>query len=332
MDGRDAQDADLSRRHMLGLFTTASVGAVLGGPTLGGCAQDRPPHGGVTPSDSGLERPDVSQTVTVGPAAPSSTSGTDGVPDSVTISDLLATWPFHVAHRGGSANWPEMTLAAYDNSYRSGIRALEISLHRSADGVFVCSHDDSLARVTTSQLSIAKNAWSALRGFHVRLTEYTSAPSPSKSNQKVTLCRLEDVLDRYADKCVLFVEDKTQQHSAALIRILKRYPGIENRIVWKVHNSVQEGALAIGRDHGLTTWGYFFAKEMDKFEAMAPRFSWLGLDYRCSTQQLQRATSLGKTTVGHIVHTADQYKTLVEAGCNGIMLGNIARMQRRGTL
>lgn len=324
MANGDNDDSSLSRRHLLRLATYLSVGA-----TVSGCASANS-AGSAGPPSTGPGGP-------FGGPAPGSSKTADGtatasgpaIPDSLKIADLLSVWPFHVAHRGGSANWPEMTLAAYDNSYRNGMRALEISLHRSADGVFVCSHDDDLSRVTVSSLSISQNSWSTLRGLKVRLTEYTSAPAPSPSNQKTTLCRLEDVLDRYAQKCVLFIEDKTQQHSAALMRILKRYPGIEDRVVWKVHNSVQEAALAAGRENGLTTWGYFFAREMDKFDTMAPRFSWLGVDYRCTAEQLTKATSLGKTTVGHIVHNPSQYQTLLEAGCNGIMLGNVARMPRR---
>lgn len=335
----DTPMTQLSRRQVLWLMAGAST-------TMGLAGCDQSTRRGTSPTPgSSTTKPHTTDslggrfaptpTASAGPTPPKVLPGnleatTTAQPAAdVTVTDLLKVWPFHVAHRGGSANWPEMTLAAYDNSYRHGLRALEVSLHRSADGVFVCSHDDNLQRVTGKSVQIAKNSWATLRSLDVRRTDYTSAPAPSDSNQKTTLCRLEDVLDRYADRCVLFIEDKTQQHTGALVRLLQKRSQVEKRIVWKVHGSVQENALAAGRDIGLTTWGYFFAHEMDTFERMAPRFSWLGLDYNCSPEQLKAATSRGQTTIGHIVHTEAQYNKLLDAGCNGIMLGNVARMARR---
>ena len=61
---------------------------------------------------------------------------------------MLAQSCFYCAHRGGSRDFPEMSLYAYGQSALVGYPALEISLARTSDGVWFGLHDASLDRTS----------------------------------------------------------------------------------------------------------------------------------------------------------------------------------------
>ncbi len=62
------------------------------------------------------------------------------------VTSMLATNPFYVAHRGGSSNWPEMSLHAYTQSVFWGVPALELSRARPSAGVWFGLPDASRDR------------------------------------------------------------------------------------------------------------------------------------------------------------------------------------------
>ena len=53
-----------------------------------------------------------------------------------------------VAHRGASAQYPENTLLAFRRAIEQGVDALELDIHRTADGELVVIHDSTLERTT----------------------------------------------------------------------------------------------------------------------------------------------------------------------------------------
>ncbi|MDH3199356.1 MAG: glycerophosphodiester phosphodiesterase [Myxococcales bacterium] len=61
------------------------------------------------------------------------------------------TTPFPFAHRGGAKRWPENTLLAFRSSADLGIRHIETDLRETADGHFVCFHDDTVERITNGR-------------------------------------------------------------------------------------------------------------------------------------------------------------------------------------
>ena len=68
---------------------------------------------------------------------------------------LAAEDGFYWAHRGGSASFPEHSLHAYTQSVLRGFGSLEISLNRTADGVWFGLHDANLDRTSQASLGIA---------------------------------------------------------------------------------------------------------------------------------------------------------------------------------
>lgn len=85
--------------------------------------------------------------------------------------------PLVIAHRGASGYLPEHTLAAYELAVRMGADFIEPDLQRTADGVLVAMHDDTLGRTTDADAvlgprdggwRVADCRWAELQRLTVR--------------------------------------------------------------------------------------------------------------------------------------------------------------------
>src|SRR3954452_7551360 len=79
-------------------------------------------------------------------------------------------WPFldwdgliPVAHRGGAAEQPENTMAAFAAAVALGYRYVETDVHATADGVLLAFHDHTLDRVTDMTGTIADLPYETVR-------------------------------------------------------------------------------------------------------------------------------------------------------------------------
>jgi len=69
------------------------------------------------------------------------------------------------AHRGASARAPENTLAAFEIALADGANALELDVHRTADGHFVVAHDPDGVRMADCNEQIAKVTLNEIRNW-----------------------------------------------------------------------------------------------------------------------------------------------------------------------
>lgn len=67
--------------------------------------------------------------------------------------------PLALAHRGGAAEVPENSYAAIEHATSLGYRYFETDLHRTADGVVVLLHDDTVDRTTNGTGPLAELTW-----------------------------------------------------------------------------------------------------------------------------------------------------------------------------
>ncbi len=242
-----------------------------------------------------------------------------------TVASLTAADPFYIAHRGGGGNWPEMTAHAYEQATRiPGLQALEISVVLSADGVLVCHHDPTTTRVTGVATTIADETWADLSRLQVSAADTTD---PEQSPQPVA--RLDDILERYIDRFVLFIEPKVKPAEAPL---LARLTGLlaPERIVWK-QPLVARGFRAAA-DAGFTTWGYvlddpsFLGANLTRLGS-AREIDMLGIPVHGRPALVKAAAdtaaAAGKKTIAWAITTEGERKRALSFGASGLMTSNV---------
>ena len=74
------------------------------------------------------------------------------------------------AHRGASADFPEMSRAAYLAALEQGADGFECDLRLTRDGFLICFHDDDLIRIAGSPLVVADSTLAELRSHTEILT------------------------------------------------------------------------------------------------------------------------------------------------------------------
>lgn len=247
--------------------------------------------------------PSLDTNIGIGPTVPQLFAG------SQTVS---------VAHRGGSANWPEMTARAYkESAVIWDINAIEISVQKSSDGVFVASHDTTTTRVTGQNYTISSTPWSTLASLTA-----TAAATDNISQPREPLAKLTDILDLYGGKRVIFIEDKTYANQVAILNLMDSYGG-SNWFVWKQDGTGTVYSGAVSR--GYKTWGYIFDSGMGSFASKQAQWTYIGLDYNSSNATLTSAiaTAGANRVVAHIIPSVVQRDRLLGMGVRGLMIANV---------
>lgn len=103
--------------------------------------------------------------------------------------------PLVCAHRGDNVNAPENTMPAFELAFSEGLPWIELDVHQTADGVIVCSHDASIARVTGHDLKISEHSFEEL-SRHEMLDDMPG------SYEHVTIPTLEEVLTKAKEQGV----------------------------------------------------------------------------------------------------------------------------------
>jgi len=226
------------------------------------------------------------------------------------VQAWLASSPYYAAHRGGSADWPEETLYAYSQAAAWSPRlALEVSIWQSSDGVWVCSHDQTTARVFGTNYDIPTTPWTTLQTLRTTV-----------GNQPIA--KLTDVLNAYATgNRVLFLDNKGNQSIAAFFTLLDTYGG-NTRFVIK---SFQSGTSIAAQAHtrGYTTWGYYYEADVPSLPSTQASWDLLGMDYTASNAAWSSVLSYSKPVLGHIIPDAAGKTTALGKGATGLMVSGV---------
>jgi hypothetical protein len=228
------------------------------------------------------------------------------------VDDWLASGTLYAAHRGGSSDWPEETLYAYTQAATwSSTVALEISVWKTTDNVWVCSHDQTTGRVFSgTSLDITTSTWSALSGKTTLVGGYPIA-------------RLTDILNVHATGSrVFFVDNKGQQTPSAFLDLLDTYGGRARFISKGFGTSVTMADAATAR--GYTTWGYYYDTDVPTNLANTQgHWTLLGMDFTATSGDWTAVKSYGKPVLAHIIATAANKATAAAFSPAGYMVSGV---------
>jgi glycerophosphoryl diester phosphodiesterase len=76
------------------------------------------------------------------------------------------------AHRGASYDFPEMTMAAYENAVKQGADGFECDLRLSKDGVAVLWHDADLKRRANNEAIVAETNFKELKVIYPQILKF----------------------------------------------------------------------------------------------------------------------------------------------------------------
>ncbi|SHE24669.1 glycerophosphodiester phosphodiesterase [Actinomyces glycerinitolerans] len=232
-------------------------------------------------------------------------------PTSFNVESLVSrTDGWMIAHRGGSADWPEMSLRAYSESVSRNVPALEFSFNLTSDGVPVGVHNKNLQAVDPSAPStrVSQMTWAEVR-------RYTTMGEP--------FIRLDDLQAAYGDDHVLFIDPK---HSGAAHQTYLPWLDPDHTIL--KFSGDATWLADIWREAGFRTWGYAYEEHITSGEAAtwAPHWDLFGVPWYASEAAWQTAAGYGVPLIGHICNSQQALDTCISHGAIGAMCAKIDEM------
>jgi len=247
-----------------------------------------------------------------------------GAEDGLLVPDLIKRAGFTVAHRGGSRDWPEMSMEGYRNSVALGVNALEMSLARTSDGVWFGLHDATLDRTSgTSGFVAAEHTWAEVQRYRI-----TAAGTDRPNQAPQPYLRFEDLVEAYGTTHTVFVDPKVVPtiHLGELFALMAKVENPTRTFVAKGYCTAQAWPVD-ARARGYQTWGYYYGAELAADPELYPktqaRWTWLGLDYQGGEAAWQQFTASGKPVLAHIVPTRAAADTALRLGAKGLVVSGV---------
>lgn len=144
---------------------------------------------------------------------------------------------FKMAHRGGAGLWPPNTMYAYERAVEMGMDALEMDVHRTADGVLVVRHDPTVDATTNGSGKIKKMPLSILQALDAGYTWGKEQGYPYRG-QGIRIPTLEEVLQAFPD-VRLNIDLKMEEPQAVdqFVDLLRKYDRVMKVNVGSFHDS-----------------------------------------------------------------------------------------------
>lgn len=212
-----------------------------------------------------------------------------------------------VGHRGMSeaGDVVEHTMAAYTRAVECGVDALEISCHRTSDGVWLASHDSTLARLGGPSTPIRDMTWAQVQAAFAGRPEALPVT-------------LKDYLAAYGATHVTIFDPKTEMaRSDEYLALLKDY---KDRVVVKAFADAS-WLFAKVKQAGWATWGYAYAR--NRGQNWYPDFvqgtnlDFLSMEWDASDDVWSPLVATGKPVIAHIPASVAQAAEGARKGAAG---------------
>lgn len=212
-----------------------------------------------------------------------------------------------VGHRGMSeaGDVVEHTMAAYTRAVECGVDALEISCHRTSDGVWLASHDSTLARLGGPTTPIRDMTWAQVQ-------------SAFAGRPEALTVTLKDYLAAYGNTHVTIFDPKTEMaRSDEYLALLAPY---KDRVVVKAFADAS-WLFAKVKQAGWATWGYAYAR--NRGQNWYPDFvqgtnlDFLSMEWDASDDVWAPLVATGKPVIAHIPASVAQAAEGTRKGAAG---------------
>ena len=218
------------------------------------------------------------------------------------------------AHRGGSAEAEENTMAAFAHAVGLGYSHVELDVHATRDGVVVIHHDPDLARICGDSRRIADLDWSELRLI--------------RTHGGARIPRLEDLFAEFP-RLYVNIEAKSQDVVAPLCALIERL-GVLERICIGAFDPARTRAARAALGPGLLWspahvqvaglwargWGMPFA--LEDFGVVQVPVSWNGITV-INRRFVRAAHAAGVAVQVWTVDSASEMTRLLDLGVDGLM-------------
>ncbi len=241
-----------------------------------------------------------------------------------TVAQSLAKHGFTWAHRGGSSNYPEMSLHGYTQSVARGYGVLEVSLARTSDGVWFGLHDQTTDRTSGGTYGNASSqTWAQVQAQ--QNIAGPGAPQP--------YMRWEQIVAAYGATHVFVVDPKYALGSfrTEFLTMVNRDMGPTRAII--KYSGGGSGAAALStaaQALGFQTWGFFYAGDASAaqggngaMQTWGPSWTIIGMEYGASQAVWDEALALGKPVVGHIAPSQAAYDMAMAKGASGVQVSGV---------
>ena len=233
---------------------------------------------------------------------------------------LMRRGVLNIAHRGASGDFPANTLRAFAAAIVAGAAMCELDVQRTADGVLVVIHDDTLDRTTDGGGQVAGASFAALRRLDAgrwRAPQFAGERLPT----------LREVFELVRGRCALNVELKAEGIAGAVCELIREQQAEETTLVssfdWPAIAEVRRIAPAI-RTGLLTARGAARAVATAaamEVAALNPRHDLIDHEL-CTTAHRQ-----GLKVYAWTVDDPAEIGRLIDAGVDGIMTNYPARLR-----
>ena len=212
-----------------------------------------------------------------------------------------------VGHRGmsGAGDVVEHTMAAYTRAVECGVDALEISCHRTSDGVWLASHDSTLARLGGPSTPIRDMTWAQVQAAFAGRPEALPVT-------------LKDYLATYGATHVTIFDPKTEMaRSDEYLALLAPY---KDRVIIKAFADAS-WLFAKIKQAGWATWGYAYAR--NRGQNWYPDFvqgtnlDFLSMEWDASDDVWSPLVATGKPVIAHIPASVAQAAEGARKGAAG---------------
>jgi hypothetical protein len=222
-------------------------------------------------------------------------------------ADIANGVDVHMAHRGCSLNWSEMTLQAYTNAIWWGFKVLEISCWQDANSVWWGLH----GAYPNADVSITTPLTGNLGSYTTAALEGTVVDVP---NSVGTLTKLTDLLAAYGN-FVIIADNKSRVNMASFLDVLGTVPDATEHIIVKIDGTAPLANFTDSKARGYKTAPYFFSANVESaLPSRAAASDYIGLNYDATTTLWDGAAAYGKPMWGHLIENDTMKATAKSKG------------------